>query len=48
MKIPTLRMLEVEEKPWVEVKVLPGAFSDTSKLGYNHTVLFKDSKTMEI
>ena len=36
------------EKPWVEVKVTPGEDSDESKLGYNHTVEFVDSKTIQI
>ena len=42
------RALIGTEKPWVEVAVIPGEYSDPSKLGFNHTVQFVDSQIMEI
>ena len=36
------------EKPWVEVQLVPGGFSNQDKLGYNATIFFADSRTIII
>ena len=36
------------QKPWVEVQVTAGEYTEESDLGYNYNVTFKDSYHLEI